>query len=141
MREREAAEVYERSRRFASIGITHVGHLLDGTGKLMSWAQFRAVAVGPDRRGCAPCEREEYESLCASLPPAWKRTLADARDARAQGRTLTDQLHGMAPHADASVWCTQACNGTRYVTRAAGGDRTVFEWREGGELRAWPRAI
>ena len=58
-------------------------------------------------------------------------SLADARDARAQGRTLTDQLHGMAPHADASVWCTQACIGTRYATRAAGGDRTVFEWREG----------
>ena len=72
-REEDAREVYERSVRFAGVGVTHVVHLLDGGGLPMAWREFR--------RSChptPPCDQDEYSRLIKSLPEAWLATLRDA---------------------------------------------------------------
>ena len=37
----DAREVYERSVRFAEVGVTHVVHLLGGDGLPMAWREFK----------------------------------------------------------------------------------------------------
>ena len=73
-REEDAREVYERSVRFAEVGVTHVVHLLGGDGRRpMAWREFR--------RSChpnPPCDQHEYSRLIESLPEAWLITLRDA---------------------------------------------------------------
>ena len=48
-REEDAREVYERSVRFAGVGVTHVVHLLGGDGLPMAWREFRREAATQTR--------------------------------------------------------------------------------------------
>ena len=127
---KNAREVYERSVRFAEVGVTHVVHLLGGDGLPMAWREFR--------RSChpnPPCDQHEYSRLIESLPEAWLITLRDAvlnrpRPIDWQECVRTSDLPGNA-------WTCMNDNGQgrRWVAPTQ-GEAPVFEWMETGELRA-----
>ena len=73
-REKDAREVYERSKKFARAGLTHVCHLIGANGRLMTWQVLKGL-IG--RRGTMPCGRDEYEALLASIPTRWKKSIDD----------------------------------------------------------------
>merc|ERR1712086_566166 len=70
-REGDAREVYDRSKRFANVGVTHIAHILGSDGLPMDWSAFRRSC----RPSTAPCDRPEYNALLDSLPEAWRATL------------------------------------------------------------------
>ena len=125
----DATEVYRRSQQFARLGITHVCHLLTGSGKLMSWEQLRGV-VG--RRGQDPCTQQEYGALLGSIPSVWRDVLNHAA-ASWPGGSANDALRrAILPP---GAWTCAIIGGRRMVTRVGGGDDTVYEWHGSGELR------
>ena len=75
-RVQDAREVYMRSKKFAAVGLTHICHLLDSQGNIMTWQGLK-LHVG--RRGEMPCEEPEFEQLLASIPQRWQDIIRTAR--------------------------------------------------------------
>ena len=128
----DAKEVYERSRRFAALGITHVCHLLTPHGRLLSWEKLTRL-VG--RRGERPCSREEFEALISSLPRRWKNVLDAAAGWIAQrgGRSMSDAVGEWEVPASAWLWVPKGEK--RLVVSAKPEASDVYEWLSSGELR------
>ena len=123
--------MYQRSVRFARYGVTHICHLLDNGGRVMSWMAFKGIGG----RGGAPvpCTRAEYEALRSSLPSAWLEVLDNAATSRQQGENLRDAVRKSPLPANA--WVTAVGAGQKYVVNCKAGTDTVYEWLVGGELR------
>ena len=43
-RDTDAKEVYDRSKRFAELGLTHIVHLLEPDEKLITWTRIKGLA-------------------------------------------------------------------------------------------------
>ena len=67
----EGKEVYDRGKRWAAYGITHVCHLVNSSGNLLSWAGFHSLGAQRGlNRGLVP-PKSEFDALKASLPKIW----------------------------------------------------------------------
>ena len=90
-READAREVYERLQRFAAVGLTHLCHLVE-RGRLITWDRLRDFREIVGRRGVMPCNRDEFEALCAAVPRAWKEVLDDAASTWRNGMQSSDMV-------------------------------------------------
>ena len=72
-RDTDAKEVYDRSKRFAALGLTHIAHMLEPDGKLITWAGIKGLARSKETQ--TPCTPEEFDALYRGIPECWYEVL------------------------------------------------------------------
>ncbi len=63
----------QRSKRFAELDLTHIAHLLEPDGKLVTWTGIKDLASSKGTQ--PPCTREDFDTLCSGIPKCWYQVL------------------------------------------------------------------
>ena len=122
---------YELTRAFAAVGVTHVGHIVQGWDggdlRLMSSCAFMAQ-FGRSRP--APCTREQYESLVAALPGAWRDVILRAgRCRRLHHSWDVERVCAETPLPD-GAWVQRAADGLVGQLTSGASGQGVGVWFE-----------
>ncbi len=64
-------EVYDPLKRFAELSLTHIIHLLEPDGKLITWTGIKGLDSSKGTQ--PPYARDEFDALCSGILTCWYR--------------------------------------------------------------------
>ena len=62
----DAKEIYDRSKRFSELGLTHIVHLLEPDGKLVTWTWIKGLASSKGTQPPYTCR--EFDAIYSGIP-------------------------------------------------------------------------
>ena len=126
----------DRSKRFSELGLTHIAHLLEPDGKLITWTGIKGLASSKGTP--PPCTREEFDALGSDIPAFWYKVLDRITDGtNTQNPPSKPKLIQTIPLPNGS-WVSLTTNGMRIITQTGGSSNLQYKWLEHGDMREVP---
>ena len=123
-RDTDAKEVYDRSKRFAALRLTHIAHMLEPDGKLITWAGIKGLARSKETQ--TACTHEEFDALYNGIPKCWYDVLDRvAVGANTHHPPSIQELIRDTPLPSGS-WVSLTTNGMRIITQTGGSSKLQY---------------
>ena len=130
-RDTDAKEVYDRSKRFAALGLTHIAHMLEPGRTRITWAGIKGLARSKETQ--TPCTPEEFDAFYRGIPECWYEVLdLLAGGANTHNPPSIQELIRDTPLSIGS-WVSLTTNGMRIITQTGGSSK--LQWLEHGDMR------